>query len=102
MTNSLYTLDSIQEAIISLPDKDKAKLSKWLAEVDNQIWDNEIEGFEWKLQETRALIIIIQKEQDKLFIDYLDNLINYIDIKYPQIPMIRGSIWSMKEELLKK
>ena len=43
MTNSLYTLDSIQEAIISLPDKDKAKLSKWLAEVDNQIWDNEIE-----------------------------------------------------------
>ena len=43
MSETLHSLKEIQEAIISLPDKEKAKLSKWIAEIDNQIWDNEIE-----------------------------------------------------------
>ncbi len=43
MGEALYSLREIQEAIISLPDKEKAKLSKWMADIDNQIWDNEIE-----------------------------------------------------------
>lgn len=30
-----------------------------------QIWDNEIEGLEWKMQETKSLIEIIKKEAQK-------------------------------------
>ena len=43
MTETLHSLREIQEAIISLPDKEKAKLSKWIANIDTEIWDNEIE-----------------------------------------------------------
>ncbi len=43
MTETLYSLKEIKEAIISLPDKEKAQLSKWIADIDNQIWDNEME-----------------------------------------------------------
>lgn len=43
MTETLNSLKEIKEAIISLPDKEKAQLSKWIADIDNQIWDNEME-----------------------------------------------------------
>jgi hypothetical protein len=43
MSEALNSLKEIQEAIISLPDQEKVKLSKWMADIDNQILDNELE-----------------------------------------------------------
>jgi len=44
MAETLHSLKEIQNAIISLPDKEKAKLSKWIADIDNEAWDTEIEN----------------------------------------------------------
>jgi len=44
MSETLHSLKEIQNAIISLPDKEKAKLSKWIADIDNEIWNTEIEN----------------------------------------------------------
>lgn len=39
----MTTLEKIQEKIIFLPHKDKIKLFKWLADLDGQLWDEQIE-----------------------------------------------------------
>ena len=39
----MSTLEKIKDEIKALPYTDKVRLSKWLSEIDGQIWDNEIE-----------------------------------------------------------
>jgi len=39
----MTTLEQIQEKIIVLPPNDKMKLFKWFADLDDQIWDKQIE-----------------------------------------------------------
>ena len=39
----MTTLEQIQEKIIFLPPNDKMKLFKWFADLDDQIWDKQIE-----------------------------------------------------------
>lgn len=38
----MTTLEKIQEKIIFLPPKDKIKLFKWFADLDNKLWDEQI------------------------------------------------------------
>jgi len=40
----MTTLEKIQEKIIFLPPKDKIKLFKWFADLDGQLWDEQIEN----------------------------------------------------------
>ena len=37
-------ISEIQQAILSLPESDYAKLREWLAEIDWERWDREIEA----------------------------------------------------------
>ena len=43
MDKTPATKEQIQEAILSLPGKEKASLLKWLLEMDKTTWDREIE-----------------------------------------------------------
>lgn len=38
------TIEKIQDDILSLPDNDKLRLSKWFAELEGAVWDKEIEN----------------------------------------------------------
>ncbi|MFO7971378.1 MAG: hypothetical protein R6U40_06485 [Desulfobacterales bacterium] len=38
------TIEKIQDDILSLPDTERLRLSKWLAELEREIWDKEIEN----------------------------------------------------------
>jgi hypothetical protein len=38
------TIEKIQDDILSLPDNEKMRLCKWLAELEGEVWDKEIEN----------------------------------------------------------
>jgi hypothetical protein len=38
------TIEKIQDDILSLPDTERLRLSKWFAELEREIWDKEIEN----------------------------------------------------------
>jgi len=40
----MASLEKIQKDILSLPKMEKIKLSKWLGELEHEIWDEEIEA----------------------------------------------------------
>lgn len=43
MHEKLVTIEHIQKAILSLPSDERTSLLDWLLEMDNLIWDGEIE-----------------------------------------------------------
>ena len=40
----MATIEKIQEEILSLSDSEKLKLSKWIADLEASVWDQEIES----------------------------------------------------------
>jgi hypothetical protein len=38
------TIEKIQDDILSLPETDKLRLSKWFAELEEEIWDKALEN----------------------------------------------------------
>ena len=38
----MATIERIQEEILSLSDSEKLKLSKWIADLEASVWDQEI------------------------------------------------------------
>jgi hypothetical protein len=38
------TIEKIQDDILSLPDTERLRLSKWFAELERETWDKEIEN----------------------------------------------------------
>jgi hypothetical protein len=38
------TIEKIQDDILSLPDNDKLRLSKWFTQLEGEVWDKEIEN----------------------------------------------------------
>jgi hypothetical protein len=38
------TIEKIQDDILSLPDSERLRLSKWFAELEGEVWDKEIEN----------------------------------------------------------
>ncbi len=40
----MTTVEKIQDEILSLPDSEKIRLFKWLADYEVRVWDQEIES----------------------------------------------------------
>lgn len=40
----MTTIEKIQDDILSLSDSEKLRLSKWLAELEARVWEQEIEN----------------------------------------------------------
>ena len=51
-----------------------------------QIWDNEVEGLEWKMQETKSLIELIKKEAQR---EYIEKKIKFLKDLSKQLNIIK-------------
>ena len=44
INNHLNSIEDIQQAILSLPESERESILKWLVQMDQELWDREIEA----------------------------------------------------------